>query len=161
MNGSPVITPPQLPGEWTTHQLVQRVRGAIPSLTALYLFGSRACGQGVATSDLDLAVLYDGPLRPVAENWMEAQRLASALKVDVDLVDLRTADTVMQYQIITTGTRLWATSLAPELFECFVLSEKTNLDEARAPLLADIARSGSIGAPSATSLNGRHGEPSA
>jgi len=57
---------------------------------------------------------------------------------------LRAASTVMQYQVITTGRRLWSAGLQADLFECFVLSEKTALDEARAPLLADIAATGRI-----------------
>lgn len=52
-------------------------------------------------------------------------------------LDLRAASTVMQYQVITTGQRLWSIGLAVGLFETYVLSEKTALDEAHAPLLAD------------------------
>jgi hypothetical protein len=51
-------------------------------------------------------------------------------------LDLRVASTAMQYQVITTGQRLWSTGLTAGLFERFALSEKTSLDEARAPLLA-------------------------
>ena len=50
----------------------------------------------------------------------------------------------MQYQVITTGTCLWTVGLPVGLFECFVLSEKTALDEARAPLLADIQARGTV-----------------
>jgi len=62
----------------------------------------------------------------------------------VDLVDLRTASTVMQYQIITTGERLWARDGQAALYESFILSEKTALDTARAPLLQDILRTGKV-----------------
>ena len=41
----------------------------------------------------------------------------------------------MEYQILQTGRRLWGQALPAGLFECFVLSEKTALDTARAPLL--------------------------
>jgi hypothetical protein len=50
----------------------------------------------------------------------------------------------MQYQVITTGKRLLNADVQADLFECFVLSEKTALDTARAPLLQDIAASGKI-----------------
>lgn len=50
----------------------------------------------------------------------------------------------MQYQVITTGRRLWAAGVEAGLFECYVLSEKTALDTARAPLMADIAATGKI-----------------
>ena len=59
-------------------------------------------------------------------------------------LDLRAASTIMQYQIITTGQRIWTVGVAVGLFECYVLSEKTALDTARAPLLAEIQSTGKI-----------------
>ena len=50
----------------------------------------------------------------------------------------------MQYQVITTGERWWALDARAALFEVAVLSEKTDLDEARAGLLADIEKRGSV-----------------
>jgi hypothetical protein len=50
----------------------------------------------------------------------------------------------MQYQVVTRGQRLWARDVQAGLFECFVLSEKTALDEARAGLLMDIQEEGSV-----------------
>ncbi len=46
--------------------------------------------------------------------------------------------------MVTTGTRLWSTGLEAGLFECYVLSEKTALDTARGPLLADILATGKV-----------------
>lgn len=46
----------------------------------------------------------------------------------------------MQYQVLMTGRCLWASQPEAALFECFVLNEKLDLDAARAPLLADIAK---------------------
>ena len=67
------------------------------------------------------------------------------LGVDVDLVDLRAADTVLQSEIITTGRRLFIKDGYVELFEVDVLLEKIDLDAARAPLIADIlGRGGSM-----------------
>jgi uncharacterized protein len=51
---------------------------------------------------------------------------------------------VMQYQVITTGRKLWSTGSQAGLYECFILSEKTDLDAARAGLLADIKADGRI-----------------
>jgi len=80
----------------------------------------------------------------VLQLWQLSQDLAAELGCAVDLLDLRTASTVMQHQVLTTGRRLWAQEPAAGLFECFVLSEKTALDSARAGLLADIAKSGKV-----------------
>jgi hypothetical protein len=76
--------------------------------------------------------------------WEAGEEIARRLGVDVDLIDLLAASTVMQYQIVTTGRRLFAAGLEADLYEAFILSEKLALDEARAPLIADILREGRV-----------------
>ena len=75
---------------------------------------------------------------------MRIKELADLAGCPVDLLDMRAASTVMQYQVLMTGTRLWSAGLEAGLFECYVLSEKTALDTARGPLLADIQASGKV-----------------
>ena len=87
--------------------ILHDLRAQLPHLLALYLFGSAASGDAAAHSDVDLAILVEGKVDTVAL-WYLAQRLASRIGRDVDLVDLRAASTVLQYQIITTGRCLWA-----------------------------------------------------
>ena len=101
--------------------------------------------QGTAgpESDLDLAVLVEGYADPLLL-WQLSGDLADVAGCDVDLLDLRAASTVMQYQIITTGQRWWARDAQAALFESAILSEKTALDMARAGLLADIQERGSV-----------------
>jgi predicted nucleotidyltransferase len=123
--------------------LLAHVQAVVPSLQALYLFGSRAQDTVGPESDLDLAILADDPPGTV-DLWHMAGELADVAGHPVDLVDLRTASTVMQYQIITTGRRLWARDARAALYESFILSEKTALDEARAALIGDIGREGRI-----------------
>lgn len=77
--------------------------------------------------------------------WGLGETLASELDSDVDLIDLRAASTVMQYQIVTAGQRLWEKDAQAALYECAILSEKTELDTARAGLLADIRNERSAG----------------
>lgn len=115
----------------------------IPHILGIYAFGSRIHGTANAESDLDLAVLVAGYAAPL-QLWDIANQLATELHYDVDLLDLRAASTVMQYQVITTGIRLWKKDIQCDLFEVYVLSEKTELDEARAPLLEQIKKEGSI-----------------
>lgn len=124
-------------------RLVLLIRAHFPQALAIYAFGSRLQGSAHAQSDLDLAVLVAGYADPLTL-WDVSGQLADVVHCPVDLLDLRAASTVMQYQVITTGRRLWSVGLSADLFECFVLSEKTALDEARAPLLADIAATGRI-----------------
>lgn len=94
-------------------------------------------------SDQDLAVLVAG-YADTSALWEAAGKLADLVGCPVDLLDLRAAFTVMQYQVITTGQRLWSAGVQTGLFECFLLSEKIALDTARTPLMADIARTGKI-----------------
>ena len=63
---------------------------------------------------------------------------------DVDLLDLRAANTVMQHQILTRGRRLWGIDPDAGLFECFVLSEKQRWDERTAVHREEISREGRV-----------------
>ncbi|MBF0427220.1 MAG: nucleotidyltransferase domain-containing protein [Magnetococcales bacterium] len=123
--------------------LVQSLRAALPNLLAVYLFGSRGSGDAGLESDLDLAVLVAGKVEPT-RLWSLAGALADIAGCPVDLLDLRAASTVMQYQIVTTGRRVWERDARAALYESFILSEKTALDEARAPLLDRIRREGVV-----------------
>jgi len=123
--------------------LLNLVQTHLGGLLALYAFGSRIRGTATASSDLDLAVLVAGYADPVLLFDL-AGKLADITGCAVDLVDLRAASTVMQYQVITTGERWWQKDAQAALFEAAVLSEKTALDTARAVLIEDIQHRGSI-----------------
>jgi predicted nucleotidyltransferase len=124
-------------------QIVTTIVSALPDTLAIYAFGSRIQDNANFDSDLDLAVLVAGYAGPL-ELWGLSGTLAELVGCEVDLLDMRTASTVMQYQILTTGIRLWGRELQAGLFESYVLSEKTALDTARASLLADIKQRGNI-----------------
>ena len=85
--------------------LVDHLRRHLPALLAVYGFGSRVQGTAGADSDLDLAVLVAGRA-DVLQLWSLSGDLADLAGCPVDLIDLRAASTVMQYQVITTG-QLW------------------------------------------------------
>ena len=123
--------------------IVAMIRARLPEAIAIYAFGSQVQSTADRESDLDLAVLVAGYAEPLAL-WDTAGSLADVAGCPVDLLDLRAASTVMQYQVITTGQRLWSAGVQAGLFECFILSEKTALDTTRAPLLADIQSTGVI-----------------
>ena len=130
-----------------TSEVVQRIipalQSPLPGLLAIYGFGSRVQGTAGPDSDLDLDVLVEGYADPLLL-WQLSSELADIAGCTVDLLDLRAASTVMQYQIITTGQRWWARDAQAALFESAILSEKTALDTARAALLADIQERGSV-----------------
>lgn len=123
--------------------LIQTLQARVPKLLAIYAFGSQVQGTAVPGSDLDLAVLVAGYADPLVL-WTLAGDLADTAGCPVDLLDLRAASTVLQYQIITTGQRWWTSDAQAALFEAAILSDKTALDTARAGLLADIQKKGTI-----------------
>jgi len=127
----------------TKEIIIQLLLEGLPNLLAVYAFGSRISGQATPESDLDLAVLVAGKVNPL-KLWSLAADLSGLAGCPVDLIDLRAASTVMQYQIVTTGERWWSGDQRAALFECAVLSDKTELDSARAALLADIQREGRV-----------------
>jgi uncharacterized protein len=123
--------------------VIQLLQARIPGLLALYAFGSQIEGNPGPGSDLDLAVLVAGYADPLVL-FQLAGDLEDLAGCPVDLLDLRAASTVMQYRIVTTGERWWAKDVQAPLYEAAVLSEKTELDSARAGLLEDIKRRGTI-----------------
>ena len=123
--------------------LVNPIRATFPKTLAIYAFGSRINGTADVNSDLDLAILVAGYADPL-QLWEVANLLTDPVGCSVDLLDMRASSTVMQYQILQTGCRLWGQEPDAGLFECFVLSEKTALNSARADLMADIQKQGRI-----------------
>lgn len=130
-----------------TSEVIERtvctLQARLPDLLAVYGFGSRVQGTAGPDSDLDMAVLVAGYVN-VTQLWQLAGELADIAGCAVDLLDLRAASTVMQYQIITQGERWWARDAQAAIFESAILSEKTALDTARAGLLADIRERGTV-----------------
>ncbi len=123
--------------------MVEYLRTRIPDLQAVYAFGSQITGHARPDSDLDLAVLMKGRADALTLFNLSSD-LADLAGCDVDLLDIRAASTVMQYQILTTGERWWAVDYPADLFEIFVLREKIDLDERRAGILEDIRQRGSV-----------------
>jgi predicted nucleotidyltransferase len=125
--------------------IVSVLKGALPGLKGIYLFGSRAKGSANSQSDYDLAILLDRPLNDALKKWNIAQELAIKLNVDVDLVDLKDASTVMQFQVISSGKRLYSSDIAYcDTFETFVYSSYLRLNEERREILDQVRASGKI-----------------
>src|SRR6266571_2953740 len=125
-------------------QVIDALDGAIPGLAALYRFGSQASGHVCPGSDLDLAILAPDPL-PSPRRFDLAQDIAALVGRDVDLVDLRTASTVMQMQVITTGECLYSRDEGErQRFETCVYSSYARLNEERQEILKDIRERGLV-----------------
>jgi len=125
-------------------EVMQKIRTLFPDVMAVYLFGSAASGQMHFESDIDLAVLADSPIDP-EQLWMLAQDIAAMVNVEIDLIDLRTASTVMRMQIVEGGKRLYCRDqVACDGFEDFVFSDFARLNEERAGILEDVERRGAV-----------------
>ncbi|MFF7709584.1 nucleotidyltransferase domain-containing protein [Pseudomonas sp. NPDC007930] len=124
--------------------LLAQLEQQLPHWLAIYLYGSHARGEAGAGSDLDLAVLADGPPLDTLRLWDLGEQLAALAGCDVDLVDLKAASVVMRYQIVAHGRCLKARQPAAHLFEARVVQDKLDLDELRREQVADILQRGSV-----------------
>lgn len=125
-------------------KLVEHIRRELPAVIAIYLFGTWGGPHQRKDSDVDLAVLPNTPLDAVA-CWELAQRLAAEAGKDVDLVNLRTASTVLRAQVVAGGDRLYcADQNRCAEFEDFVFSDYARLNEERKGILEDIQRRGNV-----------------
>ena len=77
------------------------------------LFGSQASGRSGASSDVDLAIALDAPLREQQRQRL-ATSIASALRRDTDLVDLLSAPSHLVSQVLRHG-RVLAGAGSPAL----------------------------------------------
>ena len=124
--------------------LIDALRGALPDVVAIYVFGSAATGQEHPDSDLDMALLPAGPVDAGAL-WELGQVLAGSAGRDVDLVDLRSASTVMRAQVIASGERVFCRDVTVcEQYEDFVFSSYARLNEDRGGILRDIQQRGTV-----------------
>ena len=124
--------------------IVELLRSEIDGLLAIYLFGSRARSEAGAASDTDVAVLRDLPLDNV-DRWRVQERLAQRLHTDVDLVDLRSASTVLRLQVVARGRVLFeADPVARETFEDMVFAAYARLNESRREIIEDARARGRV-----------------
>lgn len=110
----------------------------------IIVFGSFAKGTIHKDSDLDLAFLSEQDFNEY-EIFMISQKLADIIKREVDLVNLATASTVFQTQIIKTGKVLYCSDEQKRmLFELTALKKYTRLNEERKIILEKIQESGRV-----------------
>ena len=123
--------------------VVDALRRDIPQLQAVYIFGSQQDDTATSESDIDIAYLSTRVLDPV-QRWDIAQRLASMLLRDVDLVDLRQTDTIFRYQILSKGARIHGGGYEVESFETLAYSFYLRFQEERRPIVEGIMKNKSV-----------------
>ena len=111
----------------------------------IIVFGSYAKGNANQNSDIDVAVFHEDTHLTSYDFFIIAQELAELLNIEVDLVNLRTASTVFQAQIYTTGIVIYSsddTLLKKQ--QMTALSMYTKLNEERTEILKNIDERGCI-----------------
>jgi uncharacterized protein len=124
--------------------IVETLKIALPDLVAVYRFGSHGSASERHDSDVDVAILgrrsWD---RGVV--WDTSQQLAIKVGREVDLVDLATASTVLQAQVVTSGERVFCGDTAYcDSYEDYILSAYARLNEERKAILSDVLSRGSV-----------------
>ena len=111
----------------------------------IIVFGSYAKGSNHKDSDIDVAFFSEDSSYTAYEVFLFAQDLADILRIEVDLVNLKTASTVFKAQIYTTGTVIY---LKDEILlknhQMIALSMYAKLNEERENIFKNIAEGGSI-----------------
>ncbi len=130
--------------EMNPQTITEMLTGRIPDVIAIYQFGSQARGESRRTSDIDLAVLARCPI-PGERLFEIAQDLAVHLHHDVDLLDLRSASTVMRMQVLATGQCIETRDeRAKAEFEMYAYADYARLNEERKDVLKGIAQRGLV-----------------
>ena len=104
--------------------LIRELRAAFPDrrLWGAWLYGSHAHGRVRSESDVDIAVLCDAPLDPVAL-FDVAGRLAAALGAPVDLVDLSQAAGLLRVEATHSGRALVPPTIEADFFTTHALAD--------------------------------------
>lgn len=117
-----------------SQKIVDFLKQALPYIQLIYLFGSRADGSEKPSSDWDVAFLGQQKLDNL-QRWELAQGLASLLNTDVDLVDLLSASTVLNMQVVSKGRLLYGDINIKDVYETKVYSMYGRLQESRQDII--------------------------
>ena len=123
--------------------IVDAILAAYPDTLAIYLFGSWGTPYQRTDSDLDIALLlpHDIAVDVDLMNWATLNgELSYVSRTDyVDLVNLQTAATGIQAEIISTGKVVFCRDDDARVeFEAHVLSMHQDLNIQREPLYQDM-----------------------
>ena len=114
------------------------------NIKAIYLYGSVITEYFKEGSDIDIAILLDKKVD--FEKLFELTKtLANTLNRDVDLVQLDNVSTVLQFQVIQTGERIFCNDEKYcNGYESQIFCDYIELNELRKPYLDEIAKTGKI-----------------
>ncbi|SES68517.1 hypothetical protein SAMN05216326_1023 [Nitrosomonas marina] len=123
--------------------ITNEFRARLPDLLALYLFDNHAADKASSPGNIELAVLMSRNIDTIELSKLKLC-LANRFSHEIMLVDLRSLGVVLQYQIITTGRRIWTRDAQAAIYESIILSEKTEFNMQRQYLLTGIVWKNSV-----------------
>lgn len=124
----------------TLDAVLSILREELPGLAAVIVFGSFGSEYERAESDLDLAILMEKHQDATDSVflWTLAQKIASKIGRDVEIINLRQASTVFAFQVLTSGTTVYcANDFALASFDTLIMSMYQRLQEERKEILDD------------------------
>lgn len=125
--------------------IVRCIEKSVPDVLAIYQFGSAGTEHERPDSDVDIAILPNKPLSSKKYLSLVNELIVATQRDHIDLVDLSAASTIIIFQIITQGRRIYCKdSNACEAFESLEFSKYVRLNEMRAGILNDIRKRGSV-----------------
>ena len=124
--------------------IVSHLIKAIPGLQEVYLYGSFLSASFSNESDLDIAVKAELKLDN-QKRWRIQEDLAGIFGRDVDLLDLDRASLVMQFEVISTGERIYcADENTLAHYETLLYSRYLDFNRIRKPIVEEIIKRGSV-----------------
>lgn len=118
----------------TREKIISLLQQHIDDIALIYLFGSRAQGLANEQSDYDIAFFSKAAIDNV-QRYELAQQLAIELNADVDLVDLKSASTVLQMQVVSQGEKLFGSNQMDDSYSAQVFSMYGRLQESRQAII--------------------------
>lgn len=124
--------------------VLELLKKHLPDLQMVYIFGSSGTPFENQESDLDIAVLTPTRLDNVFR-FNLSQEIARKISRDVDLIDLQQASTVLRFQIVSTGKRIYCRDKNfCALFETLVYSMYIRFNDERKEIVDQIRNRGQI-----------------
>ena len=119
--------------------IVTHILQAFPTTQAIYLFGSFGTPDERPASDIDIAVVLPFDIAKTATAALH--ELANDLMLQtgraIDLVNLRQVDTILQYEVISTGRRIAAPQRTEsDLYELVIIKTYQYFNRERADIVA-------------------------
>jgi uncharacterized protein len=113
-----------------------------PGIHAIYIYGSRAMGQINDESDWDIALLLPYKLESSKIINLQA-RLSGLLSAEVDLINIRNINSILQKEIVMKGIRIYDDGTGESTrFEILAISLYQKLCEERRDIIDEGLKSG-------------------